>query len=349
MKRTGLFIALLALAIGCLPAYAQDEPPGRPGGGMGRARGPQQFGRLTPERAEAAWKLQAGGVAHGLALNEANTAKMIEAYVKARKSYADGVQKLRDERRSDPDRARGGEGGGRGDRDAGGERGAGGRAGRPGDDSRQNMRDQMQELLKTEQEKLEAELAMFLAGDQLKYAAYVLGSFDSSWDRMVDMIAGFELGRDKTMKALKPIEVYIAETTKLRGTGERGANAQPMREARQKMDKAMESILDERQMARFRRSGAGRGMGGRTPFQFEDLDANGDGLIQKDEFPERMQRMFDRLDANGDGVIDKEEMDALGQGRGGRGAPGGAGGRGGRGGGAGGGAGGQGGRGGGGG
>ena len=356
MKRTGLLIALLALAVGCLPAYAQDDPPGRPGGGMGRARAPQRSQRLTPEKAQAAWKLQAQGVAKGLALKEKNTAKMVEAYAKARQSYADAVQKLREERQNDPDRPRGGQGGqggrggrggqagqagqaGQGGQGAGGTGAAGGPPDRQDDDARQNMQEQMQELLKAEQEKLDADLAMFIAGDQLKYAGYVLGSFDNSWDVMVDMIAGFKLGEEKTFQALKPIEAYVAEITKLRGTGERGANAQPMQEARQKLDRAMGSILDEQQMARFRRSGAGRGAAGRTPFNFDELDKNGDGKIQKDEFPERMQRIFDRLDTNGDGVIDKEELEAFGAGRGGD-----RGGRGGRGGGAGGGEGGRGGR-----
>lgn len=365
MKRTGLLIALLALAVGCLPAYGQDDPPGRAGGGMGRPRSPQQMGRLTPEKAQAAWKLQAQGVAKGLALKEKNTARMVEAYVKARQGYSEAVAKLRQDRQNDPDRTRGGQGGqggqggrggrggqagqpgqagqsgqgggaggrgGRGGQGAGGTGAAGGPPDRPGGDPRQALQEEMQKLLKAEQEKLEADLAMFLAGDQLKYAGYVLGSFSTSWDVMADMIASFKLGDEKTFQALKPIEAYIAETTKLRGTGERGANTQPMQEARQKLDKAMESILDEQQMARFKRSSGSRGATGRTPFQFDELDKNGDGKISKDEFPERMQRIFDRLDTNGDGVIDEEELEAFGAGRGG----GDRGGRGGRGGGSGG-------------
>ncbi len=38
------------------------------------------------------------------------------------------------------------------------------------------------------------------------------------------------------------------------------------------------------------------------------MDANGDGKIQKDEVPERMQGMFDRMDTNKDGAIDKDEI-----------------------------------------
>ena len=37
-------------------------------------------------------------------------------------------------------------------------------------------------------------------------------------------------------------------------------------------------------------------------------DANGDGMIQKDELPAEMSGMFDRLDANGDGALDRKEL-----------------------------------------
>ncbi|RJQ08458.1 MAG: hypothetical protein C4558_08000, partial [Dehalococcoidia bacterium] len=39
-------------------------------------------------------------------------------------------------------------------------------------------------------------------------------------------------------------------------------------------------------------------------------DANGDGLIQRDEMPERVQGFFDRMDENSDGAIDAAELDA---------------------------------------
>jgi hypothetical protein len=68
-------------------------------------------------------------------------------------------------------------------------------------------------------------------------------------------------------------------------------------------------------------------------------DANGDGLITKDEMAGPMQRGFDRMDSNGDGAIDATEREVMiknmadrmsqfnpGQGRG-PGGPGGPGGR----------------------
>ena len=58
---------------------------------------------------------------------------------------------------------------------------------------------------------------------------------------------------------------------------------------------------------------------GALPPRMARMDANGDGKLQKDELPERMQQMFDRLDTNGDGALDGEEIRAMrrGGGRGG--------------------------------
>lgn len=72
-----------------------------------------------------------------------------------------------------------------------------------------------------------------------------------------------------------------------------------------------------------------------------EQDANGDGLLTKDEMAGPMQRGFERLDSNGDGAIDATEREAmikdmadrmsqfnrgLERGRGGPGGPGGRGG-----------------------
>jgi polyisoprenoid-binding protein YceI len=59
---------------------------------------------------------------------------------------------------------------------------------------------------------------------------------------------------------------------------------------------------------------AGRGGGQRNPFA--RMDSNGDGKLQKDELPERMQGRFEELDTNGDGALDQEELQALRRGGG---------------------------------
>lgn len=42
--------------------------------------------------------------------------------------------------------------------------------------------------------------------------------------------------------------------------------------------------------------------------RFEEMDANGDGLIQKEELSEERQQYFERMDQNGDGNVTREEM-----------------------------------------
>ncbi len=57
--------------------------------------------------------------------------------------------------------------------------------------------------------------------------------------------------------------------------------------------------------------GPGRGGAGRMLERLAELDANKDGMIQRDEVPENMQRLFDRADSNQDGVIDAAELETM--------------------------------------
>ena len=69
--------------------------------------------------------------------------------------------------------------------------------------------------------------------------------------------------------------------------------------------------------------------GGRGPGAMVDRmmtwDANEDGVITRDEAPERMRDRFDRIDANGDGMLERDELENMpppSRGRGGQGGPG---------------------------
>jgi len=65
------------------------------------------------------------------------------------------------------------------------------------------------------------------------------------------------------------------------------------------------------------RGGQGRPDGARpgAPADFVDRimanDKNGDGKIDKEELPERMQRILERADANKDGSLDKSEIEKM--------------------------------------
>ena len=45
--------------------------------------------------------------------------------------------------------------------------------------------------------------------------------------------------------------------------------------------------------------------------RFRDADSDDDGKLSRSESPERMKQNFDRIDTNGDGFVDKEEFEAV--------------------------------------
>lgn len=76
-----------------------------------------------------------------------------------------------------------------------------------------------------------------------------------------------------------------------------------------------------------RPAGAPGGLAGGVAKEiFARLDKDGNGKIEKDEFPERMRENLDKVDANSDGVVDLAEFERVAQFFGGRppGAPAGA-------------------------
>jgi hypothetical protein len=55
----------------------------------------------------------------------------------------------------------------------------------------------------------------------------------------------------------------------------------------------------------------GEGRGGKHTGMRGQLDANGDGVISRDEFGTRALKRFDRADANSDGILTQEERAAV--------------------------------------
>ena len=131
MRLIRILMAVLAITVISLPVQAQNQ---------GQRRRPQRGERqpmgqrLTEEQSKAAWEAQAGTMAKGLEVKDENVKKMVELYVKARKSYAKGMEDLRAKRqeanRGDRDR---GEGQAPPDRRRGGQRPGGFVEGAPPD------------------------------------------------------------------------------------------------------------------------------------------------------------------------------------------------------------------------
>ena len=59
------------------------------------------------------------------------------------------------------------------------------------------------------------------------------------------------------------------------------------------------------------RGGDGDGEGARIRAILERLDANGDGVMTRDEVPERFRDGFDRADRDGDGRLSGDEIRAV--------------------------------------
>lgn len=158
---------------------------------------------------------------------------MTEAYLDARKNYA---KAQRDMQR--------GEDGEDGDGDRGGRGGRGGRRGG-------GFNPALRELLTEHREKLHDTLDDIMTDKTLQHAMLTLGAFDTSWDRMVVAITGFELGDDKTLEALKPVENYVAAIEATRESGNNQRMRQGMMDARFKLADDMKTILSEVQRKKF--------------------------------------------------------------------------------------------------
>lgn len=224
-----LIVAACLLAI-ALPASAQ------PGGGGGGRGGP----RLAPEKAEAAWALEAKSVAKELKLAEEPSGKVADAYKAARKSYQEGTEKLRKE------------------------------AGDGGD--RMAMMQGFMDLRIEESGKLEAALKPLMDEAQLKSAMASLGGFNPMWDQMADTLAEFKLADDKLDAALGFVRVHIEKVNAAQAEAMETMDFQSIREKgqelKQKLDEEIKGVLAADQFEKWtektaqrRRQGGGPGGG----------------------------------------------------------------------------------------
>ena len=164
--------------------------------------------QLTPEKQTAVQELEAKYVAKSLKLSDEATKKLVTVYQKARTNLQEAVQAL------------------------------------PDSSDYQAYR----EIIVKKREKLEKELKGFLDEKQTEKAIKYLGTFSTSWDRMVDTLAGFKLGEKKLYEALGKVEVYLNESAEARGSGDRQTMRTKLQEIKVKLDGALKSLLSEKEM-----------------------------------------------------------------------------------------------------
>lgn len=164
--------------------------------------------QLTPEKQTAVQELEAKYVAKSLKLSNDATKKLVTVYQKARTNLQEAVQAL------------------------------------PDSSSFQTYRN----LTAKEREKLEKELKGFLDEKQTENAIKYLGTFSTSWDRMVDTLSGFKLDEKKLYEALGKVEVYLNDSAEVRSSGDRDTMRTKLQEIKEKLDGSLKSIISEKEM-----------------------------------------------------------------------------------------------------
>ena len=224
LRALGLCAGLALAASLVLPFSASAQP-----GGGGR-------NQLSAEKREAAWALQAQGVAKELGLSEEQAGKLVEAYKASRESLNTAMREA----------FAGGGGGG------GGGRGA-------------EAMQQMRELNDKERAKLKEQVAAFLDEAQTEQALVSLGTFNRRWDVLVDATANLKLEPEKQQQALQAISTYVVAADKAMrealASGDRAGirGGGPAAEA---LDAEMAKLLTPEQMSEWKAATPMRGPGG---------------------------------------------------------------------------------------
>jgi len=207
------------------------------------AGGPQ----LADADREAAWALQAKGVASSLGLEGDTVTKLTDAYAASRKSFQEALEAL-----------------------------AGTGAGQGRFEAYRKAADE-------ERDKFKTALAGFLSAEQTDKAIASLGSFSRQWDRMVNTLAGFKLEDEKLNKALELVAGYVSESeTAMRGVMAQGdfqSVRTKMQELKTGLDASLGDVLAEDQLASWKeattfRGGRGAGGSGRERGGRREDDSN---------------------------------------------------------------------------
>jgi len=213
------------LAAGWYSGAAVAQPGG--GGGGGGRGGP----RLEPEKAAAAQKLQAEGVAHDLGITGDAVGKMVTAYLANRDAQRKEMETLM----------------------ATAERGP-------------EMMFQMQDINEKSRGALKAELEKIAGAEKGAKATAVLGTYGREWDRYVDVYSSLGVGDDKKFAGLSLIAKYNVDVDKARMEAMQAMDMDGARAASQehkaKLDTALADVLTADQLAKWNEGTARRGGGG---------------------------------------------------------------------------------------
>ena len=192
---------------------------------------------MTPKELEDAWTLQATYVAGTLALSEEQTAKLVDAYKAAREGYQSAFRGLIQAANM-----------------------------LFGEDS--GHWEPCKVVHKSQAEAAETEIAELekaLSGidkEKLRTAVVQLGTFSREWDRMVRVIAGFNLG-DKQDKALELISTYNVDYTaavnETMAARDFRAVSGVQKEHKARLDDGLKAILSKKQMTSWTKATPRRG------------------------------------------------------------------------------------------
>jgi uncharacterized lipoprotein len=177
---------------------------------------------------DAAWALEAKGVAKDIGLSDADTGKVVAAYKASRDRHASAMQEMMST----------------------GERGPG-------------MFQQMRGIADTERGKLAEELESAIGKENADKAVKVLGTYNRQWDRLVGVLSGFGLEADKEYQGLSLIAKYVVDASAAQEEAFATMDIEGMRSAMQELkatlDSAMGDVLSAEQLATWKEQTAGRG------------------------------------------------------------------------------------------
>ena len=215
------WIALIGLCTITTTAFAQGRGRGGP--------------RLSPEDTAKAWSVQATSVAKSLALEAADSEKLVEVYEAARKAQGEAMRE-----------ALGGGG--------------------PGGDPMARFQ-KMREVNERHIENLKSALTEAIGEEPASKALETLGAFDRQSDGMTVTLAAMGLEDAKLNDAMTHVATYVSGLSKATEEAFASMSMETMRTARQELKSALDdglaNILSEEQLATWKEKTAFRGRGGR--------------------------------------------------------------------------------------